>query len=223
MNWKTKIVLLFAKLRKPIEPGLDIAVMRGRANRAAWLGSVLFDKKIAVSSVTDASAGGVPVRIYNNSDATGQRVLLYYHGGGFALYGLASHDRVCRRLCKMNECIVVSVDYRLAPEHPFPAAHDDAFKAIRWMVANIEKYGGNPAKLIVAGDSAGGTLSAGMAHRCKREGIPLLAQVLIYPWVDGKINNPSIDRNGEGYLLTRKPCFGFRNFTLHALKTIVIL
>jgi acetyl esterase len=178
--------------------------MRREAERAARIGSFLFDKKIFIASVTDESAHGVPVRIYNNSTAKNQRVIIYYHGGGFVLYGLDSHDRVCRRLCAMNSCIVVSVDYRLAPEHPFPAATDDAFTVIRWAVANIEKYRGNPKQLILAGDSAGGTLSACMAHRCKKESIPLMAQVLIYPWVDGRLNTASIERNGKGYLLEKE-------------------
>ena len=159
---------------------------------------------------TDVNANGVPVRIYQNSTGQGQRVMVYYHGGGFVLYRLDSHDNVCRRLAAMNNCIVVSVDYRLAPEFPFPAAHDDSFAALQWVRDNIAQYGGNAADLFVAGDSAGGNLSACMAHRCKKEGIPLKGQILIYPWVDGKLNNPSIDRNGEGYLLTKETMFWFQ-------------
>ncbi|HXH18941.1 MAG TPA: alpha/beta hydrolase, partial [Chitinophagales bacterium] len=117
---------------------------------------------------------------------------------------------VCRRLCAMNNCIVVSVDYRLAPEHPFPAAHEDAFTAIKWVRANIEKFGGNASRLVLTGDSAGGNLCACMAHKCKRENIPLLAQILIYPWVDGKLTNPSINRNAKGYLLTKEAVFWFQ-------------
>ena len=110
----------------------------------------------------------------------------------------------------MNNCIIVSVDYRLAPEHSFPASHDDAFTAIRWVKKNIETHGGNPNDLVVAGDSAGGNLAACMAHRCKQENIPLTAQILVYPWIDGKLNNPSIDRNGKGYLLEKETLFWFQ-------------
>jgi acetyl esterase len=102
----------------------------------------------------------------------------------------------------MNDCVVVSVDYRLVPEYTYPASHDDAFTAIQWVRQNISSYGGNADDIVLAGDSAGGNLSACMAHRCKKENIKLTAQILIYPWVDGKLNNPSITRNGEGYLLT---------------------
>jgi acetyl esterase len=211
MNWRLKLVLLFTRIRKPIDgEGADIKDVRTKSEKAAWLGTQLFDKAVNVSKVTNANADGVPVRIYQNSSATGQRVIIYYHGGGFVLYGLDSHDNVCRRLCAMNNCVVVSVDYRLAPEHTFPAAHEDAFTAIQWVIKNINNYGGNPNDLVVAGDSAGGNLSACMAHRCRRQNIKLAAQVLIYPWIDGKLNNPSIDRNGAGYLLTKESVFWFQ-------------
>ncbi|MCX6198164.1 MAG: alpha/beta hydrolase [Bacteroidetes bacterium] len=212
MNWKIKLVLLFGKLRKPIDPENDsIESLRKKAERAAWLGTLLFDKHVAVKKVTDANADGVPIRIYQNNDSANQRVIIYYHGGGFVLYGLTSHDNVCRRLCKTNNCIVVAVDYRLAPEFSFPHSHIDAFTAIQWVRKNISIYGGNPDDLVVAGDSAGGNLSACMAHCCKKENVPLKAQVLIYPWIDGKLNNPSIDRKGHGYLLEKETMFWFQS------------
>ena len=211
MTWKLRLVLLFAKLRDPLNVNApDINKMRKKSERAARLGTLLFDKAVCVKSVTDIKANGVPLRIYRNSENKGQRVLIYYHGGGFVLYGLESHDNVCRRLAHMNNCLVVSVDYRLAPEHSFPAAHEDAFAALKWVTDNIDQYGCNPADVFVAGDSAGGNLAACMAHRCKKEGIILKGQILIYPWIDGKLNNPSIDRNGEGYLLTKEVMFWFQ-------------
>jgi acetyl esterase len=203
MNWKLKLVLLFTNLTSPISgENADLKVLRKKAEGSARLGTMLFDRKLKVSKVTDSTADHIPRRIYQNSAAAGQRVIIYYHGGGFVLYGLDSHDAVCRRLCAMNDCVVVSVDYRLAPEYTYPAAHDDAFTAIQWVRENISTYGGNADDIVLAGDSAGGNLSACMAHRCKKENIKLTAQILIYPWVDGKLNNPSITRNGEGYLLT---------------------
>jgi acetyl esterase len=211
MTLKLKLVLLFSKLRKPIDVNApDIKKMRKQSEDASKLGTRLFDKDVPVKSITNVSANGVPVRIYRNSESKGQRVLIYYHGGGFVLYGLDSHENVCKRLAHMNNCMVVSVDYRLAPEHPFPAAHEDAFTALQWVVSNIAGYGGNPADLFVAGDSAGGNLSACMAHRCKKEGLALKGQILVYPWIDGKLNNASIDRNGEGYLLTKEVIFWFQ-------------
>jgi acetyl esterase len=212
MNWKVKLVLLFGRLRKPIDASTvpDIATLRKMSEKAARLGSKLFDKRIPVAKVTDVMAGYVPVRIYQNNNGDNNRVIIYYHGGGFVLYGLDSHDCVCRRLCSMNDCVVVSVDYRLAPEYTFPAAHEDAFKAILWVRENIINYGGDANNLMVGGDSAGGNLSACMAHRCKNEQIQLKAQILVYPWIDGKLNNPSIERNGKGYMLERETMFWFQ-------------
>ncbi len=212
MNWKVNLVLLYGKLRKPVDPDVehDITLFRKKSDRAVQLGTWLFDKKVAVSQVHDTSANGVPVRIYKNSNSENQRTIIYYHGGGFVLYGIYSHDNVCRRLCAMNNCIVVSVDYRLAPEHTFPIAHHDSFEALIWVRNHIKNYGGNANNIVVCGDSAGGNIAACMAHRCKKENIPLKAQVLIYPWVDGRLSNPSLYKNGEGYLLERKTVVWFR-------------
>lgn len=217
MTWKVKLVLLFAKIQKPLDPGkVSLAKMRKDSVAASKLGTLLFDKGVSIKKVTDTTADGIPVRIYQNSTAANQRVMVYYHGGGFVLYRLDSHDNVCRRLAAMNNCIVVSVDYRLAPEDTFPAAHEDAFTALQWVRKNIAQYGGNADDLFVAGDSAGGNLSACMAHRCRKENIALKGQILIYPWVDGKLTNPSIERNGQGYLLTKPTMFWFqKQYTPH--------
>lgn len=212
MNWKVKLVLLFARLRKPLDASgpVNILSFRKKSDKAAWLGTRLFDRHVPVASVVDANADGVPVRIYRNSTNENQRVIVFYHGGGFVLYGIYSHDNVCRRLAVMNNCIVVSVDYRLAPEHTFPAAHFDAYRAFLWTRNNIAFYGGNADDMIVAGDSAGGNLSACVAHKCLKDNVPLKAQVLIYPWIDGRLSNPSIDRNGKGYMLEKETMFWFQ-------------
>lgn len=212
MKWKARVVLLFARLQKPIsiKGGIDVATLRMRSSKAAKLGVKLFDKSVNIQTTYDTVANGVPVRVYKNSDAENQRIIVFYHGGGFVLYDVASHDNCCRKLCKMNKSIVVSVDYRLAPEHPFPAAHEDAFNALKWVHENAVQLGGNPKDIIVAGDSAGGNLSACMAHKCRKENIALKAQLLIYPWIDGKMNNSSIDRNGSGYLLEKSTLFWFQ-------------
>jgi acetyl esterase len=110
----------------------------------------------------------------------------------------------------MNDCIVVSVAYRLAPEYTFPDAHNDAFHATQWVKENISKYGGNSGSIILAGDSAGGNLATCVAIKCRDFEIPIKAQILIYPWIDGKLENASIKRNGAGYLLTKESIFWFR-------------
>ncbi len=212
MNWKIKLIILFAKLRKPIDgaSGISISKLRGKSVRFAKLGKLLFDETVTIQQTIDVTAAHFHLRIYKNSNRPNQPVIIYFHGGGFVFYGIESHDNVCRRLCQMNDCIVVSVDYRLAPEFTFPIAHEDAFLATQWVKNNISTYGGNIDQLMVAGDSAGGNLAACMAQRCKKENISLAAQILIYPWIDGKLENESIQRNGEGYLLTKETMFWFQ-------------
>jgi acetyl esterase len=132
-------------------------------------------------------AGEIPVRIYRPLGAgdSGLPVVIYFHGGGFVLCDLDSHDSCCRRLSNGIGAVVVSIDYRLAPEHPFPAAVDDAWAATEWVGSHVEELGGDPARLVVAGDSAGGNLAAVMAMTARDRGAPAIAfQVLIYPVVD---------------------------------------
>lgn len=212
MNLRTKLVLYFTGSQKSIytHKKVDMKRLRQNTDSAAKLASRLFDSKIKIENIEDTIADGVPVRIYRDSEEENLPVILFYHGGGFAVLGVESYDYVCRRLCKMNHCVVVSVDYRLAPEHTFPAAHEDAFRALEWTRRNIAKYHANPEDLILAGDSAGGNLAACMAHLCKKKNIPVKAQILVYPWIDGKINSSSIDRNGAAYFLTKEALFWYQ-------------
>jgi acetyl esterase len=132
-------------------------------------------------------------------------VVVYFHGGGFVVGSLDSGDATCRALCHGASCAVVSVDYRLAPEHKFPAATDDCLAATHWAVAHAAELNADPARLVVAGESAGGNLAAVTALRLRDEGGPLLCgQLLIYPVTDYHTPpTPSYIANGKGYLLTR--------------------
>jgi acetyl esterase len=151
-----------------------------------------------VASVADQrSPGGVPVRIFEPLQAHGL-TLIYLHGGGWVVGDVETHDPLCRRVANVTGATVVSVDYRLAPEHPFPAGLDDADEVLRWVSADST---GQP--IGVAGDSAGASLAAGLAIRARDEGIPLAAQLLFYPATDPAMSSPSIQENGEGYFLTR--------------------
>jgi acetyl esterase len=129
-------------------------------------------------------------------------LLAYFHGGGFVYCSLETHDNTCRRLANATGATVVSVDYRLAPEHAFPAAADDCLAATRWVHDHADELGGDPARLAVGGDSAGGNLAAVTALRARDEGGPaLVAQLLVYPVIDAACGTLSFDENGEGYFL----------------------
>ncbi len=149
-------------------------------------------------------AGEIPMRLYRPGDLEEPLpVLIYFHGGGFVIGSPDTHDIPCRRLSLGGACLVVSVDYRLAPEHPFPAAVDDAWAATRWVVAHATDLGGDPTRVAVGGDSAGGNLSAIVCHLAKRDGAPeLVYQLLIYPGTDLTCGLGSHESLGEGYRLT---------------------
>ena len=154
----------------------------------------------------DGQNGSFGVRIYTppESSESPRPVLVYLHGGGWVIGNLDTHDGVCRHFCTNGNWVVVSVDYRLAPEAPFPQAVEDSWTAVQWVYANIDARGGNPEQIIVGGDSAGGNLAAVVAHRARDRGeFRLAAQVLIYPATDMTCTLESHQRNGEGYLLTR--------------------
>ena len=140
--------------------------------------------------------GDIPVRIYTPADDRG-RVLTFVHGGGWVIGDTDTHDPQCRRIANAVGAVVVSVDYRRAPEHPYPAPLDDVMAALAWTAAN---YPDRP--LVVGGDSAGGNLSAAAALRARDEGPVLAAQLLIYPAVDPSSSMPSVVANGSGYFLT---------------------
>src|SRR5262245_35399057 len=153
------------------------------------------------------SAGAIPLRLYRGQGAdsgTLQPALVYFHGGGWVIGDLESHDQVCRALANATPCIVVSVDYRLAPEHKFPAAAEDAIAATRWIAANAAKLGIDPNRLAVGGDSAGGNLAAVVSIDARDHGGPRLThQFLIYPATDMRMDWPSAERHAKQLPLTK--------------------
>ncbi len=160
-------------------------------------------------------AGEIPVRAYRpRGAADGERLpaLVYFHGGGWTIGDLDTHDVVCRELADLTPCAVVSVDYRLAPEHKFPAAVDDAVAATRWVAAAGAALGIDGARIAVGGDSAGGNLAAVVALAARDAGGPPLAmQTLIYPATDMAADAASHLRFAEGHLLTREAILWFRS------------
>jgi len=159
-------------------------------------------------------AGDIPVRLYRPLGAAAADrlpALVYFHGGGWTIGDLDTHDVVCRTLADLAPCAVVSVDYRLAPEHKFPAAVDDAIAATRWVARAGSELGIDGGRIAVGGDSAGGNLAAVAALLARDEGGPRLAlQTLIYPATDMAADTASHLRYAEGHLLTREAILWFR-------------
>jgi acetyl esterase len=163
----------------------------------------------AVASVTDRTipgpAGEIPVRIYTPAGKPPFPVLVYFHGGGWVIGSLESHDGTCRDLANGAGSIVVSVDYRLAPENRFPAAAEDAYAATKWVAENAASIGADAGRVAIGGDSAGGNLTAVVALMARDRGGPRLAfQLLVYPVTDVARDTRSYEENADGYFLTRK-------------------
>ena len=167
-----------------------------------------------VALVCDLRAGSIPLRLYRPLGSQPQQVLpvlVYYHGGGWVIGDLDTHDTLCRELANGSGCAVVAVDYRMGPEHRFPAAVDDAVAAARWVRAHAAEHALDASRMAVGGDSAGGNLAAVVAITARDAGdLPLAFQLLIYPATDQRQSLPSIEANGEGYLLTRNSMVYYR-------------
>jgi acetyl esterase len=156
--------------------------------------------------------GELPLRLYRPAERRPLPTLLFFHGGGWVIGSIDTHDPICRDLADRSGCLVVSVEYRLAPEHRFPAAAEDAYAATRWVAEHAGEVGADPARLAVGGDSAGGNLAAAVALMARdRGGPPLAFQLLIYPVTDRGIETPSYRENAEGYGLTRDRMAWFWN------------
>lgn len=165
-------------------------------------GTLTPDQVISVAGVENINAGdhGCPVRarIYRPETNGAVPTVVFFDGGGFVLGNLETHDNMCRELCKTCEVVVLSVDYRLAPENPFPAAMEDALAATRWALANVDRLGQSTV-VAVAGDSAGGNLTAVVSQQLSAQ---LAAQLLIYPALDhSNAKYPSREANASGYFL----------------------
>ncbi len=188
------------------QPDLDeLPIEESRANLKA-----LGPEGVAVHAVEDRAipgpAGSIPVRIYRPSDQTPLPVIVFVHGGGFSMGDLDSHDALCRELTNASGCLLIAIDYRLAPEHRFPAGIDDTYAATQWVHEHAAELGGDPDRIAIGGDSGGATFATTVCMMARdRGGPPLRFQFLINPGgMDYDYARPSCIDNAEGYFLTLK-------------------
>jgi len=193
----------------------DVAMARAQLSAAA----ASFKQAIAVAEVTNLSvpgpAGPVGARHYRPVDGAGAPLVVFYHGGGHVIGDLDTHDDACRQLCRQGRVHVLSVDYRLAPEHKAPAGNDDAFAAYLWAVEHAAELGADPDRVAVAGDSAGGNHAALVALRARDDGARLPAlQVLFYPVVNYRDQTRSQALFAQGFFLTKADLHWFADHYL---------
>ncbi len=209
-------VVAFLSARTPGDLG-----QMNPAELRAWYADTPMMPGPDVHEVRDLMVAGaeseVAARLYRPSARTGLPVLVWFHGGGWVIGDLRSADWVCRELCVQAGTVVLSVDYRLAPEHPFPAGPEDAFAATAWAVANAASIGGDAALVSVGGDSAGGALAAVCCLLARmRGGPPLRTQLLVYPGTDHDLTRPSVTGFADGPFLTRDALLWFQGHYLGA-------
>lgn len=205
---RVAVFLKITELRggRAAETDLPIAESRLRLAKKA---AAVAGKPAAMAEVRDlvAEANGlrVPVRLYAPEAGKRMPVVIFYHGGGWVQGSLETHDGVCRAIARKSGSLVVAADYRLAPEHPFPAALDDAYAVLLWVQANGSLRQADASRIAVAGDSAGGNLAAAVCLMARdRRGPAIALQVLIYPALDAaRLDTPSYGMFGEGYGLDR--------------------
>jgi acetyl esterase/lipase len=189
----------------PAAPTYDDDTLDEARQAAEEAAAGLFGPFEAVAFRDDSApgpAGPIPLRIYNPSTAA-SGALVYFHGGGWVRNSVATLHGVCATLAREADCIVVSVEYRRAPEHPFPAALEDAWAVTEWVARHTDEVGARPGALALGGDSSGGNLAAVCARRARDAGVDLRLQVLVYPVCDADLDTPSYLEFADGYWLTR--------------------
>jgi acetyl esterase len=191
----------FQMARPP--PGVTAAMLRAAARANPWPTTT----PDPVHEVRDLSVpvpgGTVATRLFRPEAARDLPLVVYFHGGAWVFCDLDTHEPLCRTLARVSGCVVVSVDYRLAPEHPFPMPLEDCYHATHWLAQHAGELGVDATRLAVAGDSAGGNLAAGVTRLARARGLAICYQALIYPVTDASFEHASWREFGHGYLLER--------------------
>lgn len=206
LDFNAAVILKIRNALLKNEP-LTVAEMRADSDSRAKSLQGRPEAVAGIDHINIPGAGGrLPLRVYTPAGDGPFPILLFFHGGGWVIGNLDTADTACRLVTNNTKCIVISVDYRLSPEHPFPAAVEDAYTALQWVAAHGRELNGDPARIAVSGSSAGGNLSTAVALMSRdRKGPRLLYQILIYPATDlSSLSTGSHRFFSEGYGLTRK-------------------
>lgn len=208
LNWKVRLLDRILKLNKPLER-MNSEELRQASEQelSPLIGRVFGGKRIELKKVVDRTIegrhGDIPIRLYYPSLKINLPIILSLHGGGWVYGNLPTHDRLCRRISRDAEAIVVSVDYRLAPFFKYPTAIEDCYDVLLWMITNMSDLNANPEKIMVMGDSAGGNLAAVLCLMSKQQDFSLAKQILIYPVTSGILEQTSVDKNADAPVLTK--------------------
>lgn len=199
-------ILVLAAARVPTTPLEQLSPQQARDDMLRQ--TALLGRGEGVEKIEDLLApgpnGAIPIRIYTPAGQAPRGCLVFFHGGGFVIGSIETHDAMCRMIANASGTVIASVDYRLAPEYKYPAAAEDAYAATCWIAEQARRLGLDPKRIAVGGDSAGGNLAAVTTMMARERGGPALAfQLLLYPVTDAYLDTTSYGQYAEGYLLTR--------------------
>lgn len=199
-------ILVLAAARVPATPLEQLTPQQARDDMLRQ--TALLGRGEPVEKIEDVLAPGpngeIPIRIYTPVGQAPRGCLIFFHGGGFVIGSIETHDAMCRMIANASGTVIASVDYRLAPEHKYPAAAEDAYAATCWLAEHAERFGVDRRRIAIGGDSAGGNLAAVATQMIRDRGGPQLAfQLLLYPVTDAYLETTSYGQFAEGYLLTR--------------------
>ena len=206
LGWKTRLLHIILDSAKPLEQmDLDELKTTSEAAISPFVQRVFNGRKISVKEVVRQNISGrngnIPIQLYYPNQQQYSSLILFFHGGGWVYGNFDTHDRLCRRVARDTESIVLAVDYRLAPFYKYPTALEDCYDALLWAIDNIASS--IDLKVIVMGDSAGGNLAAAVCLKARDEGHQFISQqVLLYPVVSGKLDLPSTEKNADAPVLT---------------------